>query len=122
MWVLRYDVWLLRGHDTCEWDLHCRIDLDTLPPKVASSMGYGQWRIADGGHCNILVEQQPSIGYLAEPRIILWSYDPATKDTETLLDSRGLKDVVSNRDVELKHVAVYKESIASPGQQLVTKL
>ena len=81
----------------------------------------GQWGIVDDSGRHIIFVQ-PRITYIHEPSIILCSYDPVTKDMEALLDSREVKGVISNGNMELlKHVAVYKESIASPGQ-LVTRL
>jgi hypothetical protein len=107
----RYDVWLLRGHDTCIWDLHYRIDVDMLPPMVANFM-----RARDLISLVGIADDGPRIILLRECfTSVLCSYNPVTNDMEKLMDSR---DLVSNTNMQLSHVALYEESIASPGEPL----
>ncbi|KAM0912736.1 hypothetical protein ACQ4PT_012612 [Festuca glaucescens] len=118
MWARRHDVWLLRRHNTCAWDLHCRIDVDTLPPKVASFMRHGH-QISmlgntDGGRGIILLR----LASWSKPSFALCSYDPVTNDMEILIDDGGLVSNTSN--MVFGHAALYEDSIASPGQPLTT--
>jgi hypothetical protein len=115
--LVAHSIWLLREHDTCSWDLHCRIDLDMLPPKIASFMHSNPsvrlLDIVDDGRSIILL--RPRILTLSTPSFMLCSYDLVTKDMEKLIDG---SDFVPNTGIVLRHAALYEESITTPGQPL----
>lgn len=111
----RHDIWLLRDHGTGEWELHCRIDVDTLPSSVASFTRYGNrikpLAIVDGGRLIFFI--QTLFKNSRVPSFELYAYNPLTCEMESLLDR---KDLVANYSMFLRHAALYEESVASPGQ------
>ncbi|XP_073360582.1 uncharacterized protein [Aegilops tauschii subsp. strangulata] len=110
----RYDIWLLHGHDTKAWDLHCRIDLFELPPIIPKFMRFEQWvgllAVTDNGR---YISIQPCIAASQEPSFELCAYAPVTGRTESLLNGFGL---VYGRSLTFRCAALYQESIASPGR------
>jgi hypothetical protein len=112
----RYHVWLLREHGVSAWDLHCRIEVDALPPRMARSMRIGEvitpLSVIDNGRRRIVLVQ-PRHRLACAASFKLHAYDPATGDVENLLDRSGL---ISNKLAVLKHAALYEESLYYPGQ------
>jgi hypothetical protein len=110
MWHEQYDVWLLNGHGSdASWDLHCRIDLARALPQLKKFMfmpndhihlSMAPLAIIDNGRRILLTEHYMPTAICA--------YSTDTGYTESLLD-------MSSTVVNL--VAVYEESIASPGCQ-----
>ncbi|XBI03388.1 hypothetical protein VPH35_131810 [Triticum aestivum] len=111
----RYDIWLLHGHDTKAWDLHCRIDLFELPPIIPKFMRFEEWvgllDVTDNGRHIII---QPCIVPSQEPSFELCAYAPVTGRTESLLNGFGL---VYSRSLTFRCAVLYEESIASPGRR-----
>lgn len=114
----RYDIWLLHSHSTSVWDLHCRIELSTLPRNVANFMHFVYWigllSAIDNGRRIIIRLCKVS---LEKPSFKLCAYAPVIGDTESLLNGSGL---VSIDSIKSQHAALYEESIASPGRPLTT--
>ncbi|KAM0913412.1 hypothetical protein ACQ4PT_012190 [Festuca glaucescens] len=110
----RHYVWLLRIHETSTWDLHCRIEVDTLPRKIVGPMHVGEVMsplcFMDNGRRIVLV--QPRNRLACAPSFKLHAYAPATGDPENLMDRGGL---VSSKHKILKHAALYQESLSYPG-------
>ncbi|KAM0822239.1 hypothetical protein ACQ4PT_071620 [Festuca glaucescens] len=114
-WAHHYNIWLLCRSDMCTWEFHCRIGVDTMPPKVNRLLSLVS--IVDYGRHIIFVRSRErySTSYLTEPSFMLCAYDTMTNDMENLLEDGCL---MSNSDMVLKDAALYVESVASPGQPL----
>ncbi|KAF7029026.1 hypothetical protein CFC21_040862 [Triticum aestivum] len=109
MWPQYLDVYLLQGHNTSTWDLHCRIDLATNSLKI--SIQISPLAILDG--CRILLVQ-PRLPSARTTGFKLFPYNPMTGDIENPLDSSG---VVTHQSIVLRHATLYEESMAFPGKQ-----
>ncbi|XBI31781.1 hypothetical protein VPH35_055308 [Triticum aestivum] len=112
----RYHLWLLRRHEAGTWDLHCQIDLDTVSP-VAYEFMYNPYGISsvatiDNGRRILFTEAHLTTFSLSHFK--LCAYDPATRDIENLVDATGF---VAPKTIIIGHVALYEESMHSPGQR-----
>ncbi|XP_044400888.1 F-box/kelch-repeat protein At3g06240 [Triticum aestivum] len=99
------NIWLLNqyGSAGASWELQYRINAS---PEVML-FGASPLAIIDNGRRILLT--QPSFPYQ------IYAYNPVTHEIENLLDWSGSS--ISSPTLGISYVAVYEESLASPGRQ-----
>ncbi|XBI02382.1 hypothetical protein VPH35_130943 [Triticum aestivum] len=109
-------VWLLHGHETCTWDLHCRIDLKTSPQDVSWFLhsGDGIRPLAFVGNDRRILLIQPQFSsYYKASSFQMCVYAPVTGGIDILLDGSGF---FSSKLMAFRKAILYEESLAYPGR------